>query len=147
MRGPHPRSHKTFQYSDHVTDKKLCISTFTRPMDRKLSRGCLRMNPTWHFNIEVTWQIKNVIFPLSFSVWTPNLARGGGGDLGWGKSTHKVTCHFNCVVTWQVKNVFPSLSQHTRSTNLAEWWLEWKDDTQHVMCHLDHAVAWQLSSR
>ena len=38
MRGPHPQSHMTLQYRSRVTDKKRCISTFTRPMDPKPSR-------------------------------------------------------------------------------------------------------------
>ena len=37
MREPHPQSHVTLQYSDHVTNKKCYISTFTRPMDPKFS--------------------------------------------------------------------------------------------------------------
>ena len=37
MRGPHPASHVTLQYRCHVTYKKRYISTFTRPMDSKLS--------------------------------------------------------------------------------------------------------------
>ena len=38
MRGPYPQSHVTLRYCGHVTNKKRYISTFTRPMDPKLSR-------------------------------------------------------------------------------------------------------------
>ena len=38
MRGPHPQSHVTLQYHGHVTNKKRYISTFTRPIDPKISR-------------------------------------------------------------------------------------------------------------
>ena len=37
MRGPHPQSHVTLQYCGHATNKKRYISTFTRPLDHKLS--------------------------------------------------------------------------------------------------------------
>ena len=37
MRGPHLRSHVTHQVRGHVTNRKRCTSTFTRPMDPKLS--------------------------------------------------------------------------------------------------------------
>ena len=30
---------------------------------------------TWHLHIVVTWQIENIIFPLSQDLWIPNLAR------------------------------------------------------------------------
>ena len=30
---------------------------------------------TWHFDIVVTWQIKNVISPPSLDLWTPNLPK------------------------------------------------------------------------
>ena len=38
MREPHLQSHVTFQYRGHVTNEKRYISTFTRPMDPKISR-------------------------------------------------------------------------------------------------------------
>ena len=38
MRGPHPQSHVTLCYRGHVTNKKRYNSTFTKPMDPKLSR-------------------------------------------------------------------------------------------------------------
>ena len=38
IRGPHPQSHVTLQYHGHVTNKRRYISTFTRPIDPKLSR-------------------------------------------------------------------------------------------------------------
>ena len=39
MRGPCPQSHVTLQYRGHVTNRKRYISSFTRPMDRKLNRA------------------------------------------------------------------------------------------------------------
>ena len=46
---------------------------------RNLAGWWLRMRGpthkvTWHFDIVVTWQIKDVISTLSQGVWTPNLA-------------------------------------------------------------------------
>ena len=38
MRGPQPQSHVKLQYQVHVINKKSYISTFTRPIDPKLSR-------------------------------------------------------------------------------------------------------------
>ena len=38
MRGPYPQSHVTLCYRGHVTNKKRYNSTFTKPMDPKLSR-------------------------------------------------------------------------------------------------------------
>ena len=38
MWGPHPKSHETLRYFGHVANKKRYISTFTRPMDPKLSK-------------------------------------------------------------------------------------------------------------
>ena len=37
MRGPHPQNYVTLRYCGHVTDKKRYMSTFTKPMDPKLS--------------------------------------------------------------------------------------------------------------
>ena len=37
MRGPHPQRHVTVRYRGDVINKKRYISTFTRPMDPKLS--------------------------------------------------------------------------------------------------------------
>ena len=42
MRGPHPQSHVTLRYHGHVINKKRYISTFTRPMDLKISRVVLQ---------------------------------------------------------------------------------------------------------
>ena len=78
MRGPHPQSHMTLQYSDHVTKKKRFFSTFTTPMDPKFSGnlgwGDLIYIVTWHIDHVVLWQIINVVSPLSQGLWTPNLA-------------------------------------------------------------------------
>ena len=38
MREPDPQSHVTLPYSGHVISKKRYISTFTRPMDPKISK-------------------------------------------------------------------------------------------------------------
>ena len=38
MRGSQPQNHVTLRYRGNVTDKKHYISTFTKPMDPKLSR-------------------------------------------------------------------------------------------------------------
>ena len=38
MRGPHLQSHVTYRPRGLVRNQKLCISTFTKPMDPKLSR-------------------------------------------------------------------------------------------------------------
>ena len=43
MWGPHPKSHETLRYFGHVTNKKRYISTFTRPMDPKLSKVLTQM--------------------------------------------------------------------------------------------------------
>ena len=135
MRRPHPQSYLTFWYRGHVT-KNCNISTFPRPMDSNLTGWRLRMRGphlqshlTHHYM--VTWQIKNVISPLSQYLWNPNPPT----------KARDTSIH----VTDQTN--LSSLSQCTRSTNFAKWWLAEEDPTQHIMCYLDHVVTWQLSSR
>ena len=56
MRGPHPQNHVTLQYRGHVTNNKRCISTFTRPMDPKLSQFETREPlPTKSRDTSITW--------------------------------------------------------------------------------------------
>ena len=58
MRGPHQQSHVTHRYSGHVTNKKRYISTFTRPMDLKLSRLVTQdegIPPTKSRDTPITW--------------------------------------------------------------------------------------------
>ena len=43
MWGPHAKSHETLRYFGQVTNKKRYISTFTRPMDPKLSKVLTQM--------------------------------------------------------------------------------------------------------
>ena len=75
MRGLHLQNHVTHRSRGHVANQKRFISTFTRPMDPKgLGWVDPTHNVTWHFDFVVTWQIKNVIFPLSYMLRTPNLA-------------------------------------------------------------------------
>ena len=79
MRGPHPYGHVTHRPRDHVTNQKRYISTFTKPMGPQLSR-LVTLDEGLHpqsyvtFDHVVTWQIKNVISPLSQGLWTPHLA-------------------------------------------------------------------------
>ena len=81
-------------------------------------------NPThkvrWYMNYVVTWEIKDVLAPLSQGLWTPNLA---AGDLEWGTPTHKVTWYMSHVVTWQIKDVISPLYQALWIANLAGYWL------------------------
>ena len=89
MRRSHPQSHVAFQCRGHVTNKKRYNSTFTRPMDPKLSRVVTqdeRIPPTKSRDILITWQIKSIIFLLSKAYGPQTLQ---GGDLGWGKPTDK----------------------------------------------------------
>ena len=81
MRGPHPQSRVTLPYRGHATNKKRYISTFKRRMDPKFSKqgGNLGWRDVtykvmWRINHVVTWQIENVIFPVTQRLWTPNLA-------------------------------------------------------------------------
>ena len=71
----------------------------------------------------VTWQIKEVIFPLSQGLWTPNLS---GWWLRMRESHPQVTWHIDHVVTGQIKDVISPLSQGLWNPNLAEWWLRVK---------------------
>ena len=79
MREPHLQSHVTYPLCGHVANQKRCTPLSHGLWTPNLAGWCLRQghpthNVTWHFDVVVTWQIKNVIFPLSYSVWTPNLA-------------------------------------------------------------------------
>ena len=73
MRKPHLQRHVTHRSRGHVTNQKRFISTSAMPMDPK-GLGWVEPthNVTKHF--VVTWQIKKVIFPLSYIIWTPNVA-------------------------------------------------------------------------
>ena len=56
------------------------ISSSIRPIDPKLSWGVdlgwgePTHKATGHFDVVITWQIKNITFPFSQGLWTPNLA-------------------------------------------------------------------------
>ena len=54
---------------------------------------------TWHFDVVVTCQIKNVKSPLSQSLWTPNLA----GWWLWMRGPH-LRCHVTHQPRGHVKN-------------------------------------------
>ena len=67
-RQPHPQIHVTLQYQGHVTSKKRYISTFTRPMDPKLSRVVTQdeeTSPTMSRDNSITWpRVKSKTFYL-----------------------------------------------------------------------------------
>ena len=111
MTGPHPQSYMTHWSRCYVTNQKRYISTFARPIDPNLAGWWLRMKEPqpqvrWHIDHMVTWQIKDIISPLSQGLWIPNLA-------GWGlkmKEPHpQVRWHIDHVVTWQIKDIISPL--------------------------------------
>ena len=58
MRGPHPQSHVTLWNCGHVINKTCYISTFTRPMNPKLSSVVTKdagSPPTKSCNTSITW--------------------------------------------------------------------------------------------
>ena len=96
MRGSHPHSHVTHQPSGYVTIKKWYISTFTRPVDPKLSKVLTQHE--WVPKNVVTWQFENVIFPQPQGLWPLNLA---GYVLRLRGRLTKARWHFCFVVTLQ----------------------------------------------
>ena len=126
MREPHPQSHVTLRYRGHVTNKNHYISTFTRPVDSKLSSVVAqdeeissKSHMTHHSCGHVTNQ--KTLSLLSQGLWTPNLADWWLKMTG---PTHKFTWQFNIVVTWQIKNVISPLSQDLWILSLASSWLK-----------------------
>ena len=81
MRGPHPQSRVTLRYCGHETNKKRCISTFTRLIYPKLRRVLTQDEgtpPTKSRDKSTTWSHDNsgtqVTSPLSLGLWISNLA-------------------------------------------------------------------------
>ena len=147
MRGPHTQSHVTFWCHGHETNKKRYISIFTRSMYPKLSRVVTYDEgtpPTSHVTHEhvVTWQIKEVIFPLSQGLWTPSLAEWW---LRMREPHPQVTWHINHVVTWQIKDVKSPLSQALWNPNLPEWWRRVKGP--HLQSHLTDGSSGHVTNQ
>ena len=72
----------------------------------------------------VTWQIKDVISPLSQGLWISNLA-------GWwlrlkGPNPQSHVTHWSKGV-WQIKGIISPLSQGLWTPNLAGWWLRMRE--------------------
>ena len=142
IRGPHPQTHMTLQYRGHVTNKKSYTSTFTRPMNRKLSRLViyLQIHATHRPRGHMTNQTRYI--STLTSICTPDLARWCFRMREIHRQSY-VTLQLCRHVTTQKYLVFTF--KGSRSTNFAGWWLVWEDPTQHIMCHLGYAVTWQLS--
>ena len=105
MKGPHPQSHVTFWCRGHVANKKRYITTFTRPIDPKLSRVVSwdeRNPPTKSGDTLILWSCdKEKTLYLHFhKAYGPQTLQSA--DLGWQDPTHKVTWHSDYVVTWQI---------------------------------------------
>ena len=112
MRGPNPKDHVTIWYRGYVTNQKRYVSTFTRPMDPKLSRVItydMETPPAKSRDTSITWSSeKSKMFCLHIhKVYGPqNLVRCWFRMRG-------PTWHLNCVVWWKIKNViFPQPQGH-----------------------------------
>ena len=85
MRGSQPQNHVTLRYRGNVTDKKHYISTFTKPMDPKLSRVVTqdeRTSPTKSRDISTTWsrEKSKTLYIHFHKAYGPQTQQGG--DLG-----------------------------------------------------------------
>ena len=98
MRGPYPQSHVTLRYCGHVTNKKRYISTFTRPMDPKLSRVVTQdegTSPTKSRDTSTTWSRdkSKALSLISQGLWTQNLANWGLRMRGSQPQSHMTLRH------------------------------------------------------
>ena len=112
-------------------------------MEPKLIREEMRgpyPKVTWHFDIVVTWQIKNVVIPLSQGLWTPNFA-GRWFRMRKPHPQNHVTHQPRGHVTNQ--RCYTPLSQNLWISNLAGWWLRMKGSHK-VTWHTDQVVTWQI---
>ena len=96
----------------------------------------------WHIKHVVTWQIKEVIFPLSQGLWTPSLA---GWWLRMTEPHPQVTWNINHVVTWQIKDVKSPLSQALWNPNLPEWWRRVKGP--HLKSHVTDGSSGHVTNQ
>ena len=120
--------------SDHVTDKKRCISTSVRTMAKKLDRvvgSKASLLSTKSHNLLITWshkvikRMQNVINSFSRDQWLSNLTEG------WlmirsHMSNNKVTYPSDHVVTWShVTNElhYRFILRSLLPLNLTRWWL------------------------
>ena len=71
MRGPHPQSHVTLWYRGHGANNKRYISTFTRPVDPKLSRVFTQHE--WFQKCHVTFQ-----FCSHMTIWICHISSTTG---------------------------------------------------------------------
>ena len=144
MRGPHPQSHVTLWSRGHVTNKKRYISTFTRAIDPKLSKGVdlgwgnLTYKVTWHINHVVTRQIENVISLPSQGLWSLNLA---GSWIGWENLIYKVTWR---SITWSRVKSKCFISTFTRPMS-PKTWIRMKGS--HPISHVTHPLCGHVKNQ
>ena len=98
MSGPHPKSHVTFQYHGHVTNKKCYISTFTRPIDPKLSRLVTQdegTSPTKSRDTSITWSCdkSKTLYLYIHKAYEPKLSRVVSQDEGPNPQCHETLRH------------------------------------------------------
>ena len=123
MRGPHPQSHVTLRYHGHVTSKTRYISTFTRPVDAKLSRVVTLydgISSTKSHDTSVTWSRNKskMIYSTLTRPTDPKLCMVVAQD-------EEISCvkSHDTSTTWS-QNFMSSLSQDLWAPNLAGWWLK-----------------------
>ena len=150
MRGPHPQSHVTRWYQGHVTNNKRYISTFTSPLDSKLSRVVTWYDgiwPTKSRDTSATWsrgKLKTLYLHFHYTYRPQTLQ---GSCSGWGDLIYKVIWHINHVVTWQIKKRYistftrPMEPKGTPPTKSCDTWITWlgdKSKTFYLHIHKAH---------
>ena len=140
MREPHPQSHVTLQYSDHVTNKKCYISTFTRPMDPKFSSVVMQdegTSPTKSLDTSITWsRDRSKIFCLYF-----HKARG---PQTWqdGEQNEKTPSNMSCATS-----ITPSRDNYlVGSVHLFHFQLKLSPKNRQISNDYDKNDNMQLSS-
>ena len=94
---------------------------------------------TWHFDIVVTWQIKNVISLLSQGLWTPNLVNWW--LRMWGRHPQsQVTLQYRdhatnrkCYVSTFIRPMHPKLN-----------WVVTSDERTSPTKSRDTSITWSL---
>ena len=128
-----------------MTNKKRYISTFTRAIDPKLSKGVdlgwgnLTYKVTWHINHVVTRQIENVISLPSQGLWSLNLA---GSWIGWENLIYKVTWR---SITWSRVKSKCFISTFTRPMS-PKTWIRMKGSHPIVTWHIHYVVTWKIKT-
>ena len=140
IRGRHPQSDVTLWSRGYVSNKESYISTSLDLWTPNLAEDeGTPVTSDVYIKHVVTWQIKDVILPLSQGLWILNLA-------GWWQ-TMKGPHPQNHVTHWSsghVTNQKRCIYTFTRpmDNNLAIWWLKMRELHLHVTWHIDHVATW-----